>query len=214
MDYGPPGSSVYGISQARILVWVAIPFSRGSFQPKDWTRASLNPSPSSQHQSAACGWESWGMEGVSSFLLWPLKLGLIYLLKGFLGGASGKEPSCQWKRHKRSGFNPWVRKIPWRRAWPPTPVFLPGELHGQRSLSSYCPYAKNQTWLMQLSTHVYLQKDGRFIKYTLKSTFPNWTHPCTDTQIKRINQHPQKPLLGSPALEKALKKEGKESNTC
>ena len=74
--------------------------------------------------------------------------------------------------------------------------------------------AKSRTWLMQLSTHVYLQKYGRFIKYTLKSTFPNWTHPCTDTQIKRINQHPQKPLLGSPALEKALKKEGKESNTC
>ena len=35
---------------------------------------------------------------------------------------------------KRCGFNPWVRKIPWRRAWQPTPVFLPTESHGQRSL--------------------------------------------------------------------------------
>ena len=33
-----------------------------------------------------------------------------------------------------TGFDPWVRKIPWRREWPPTPVFLPGESHGQRSL--------------------------------------------------------------------------------
>ena len=38
---------------------------------------------------------------------------------------------------KRSGFNPWVRKIPWRRKWQATPVFLPGEPHGQRSLAGY-----------------------------------------------------------------------------
>jgi len=37
----------------------------------------------------------------------------------------------------RCGFDPWVRKIPWRRAWQPTPVFLPGESHGQRSLVGY-----------------------------------------------------------------------------
>ena len=36
-------------------------------------------------------------------------------------------------------FDPWVGKIPWRRAWQPTPVFLPGESHGQRSLVSYSP---------------------------------------------------------------------------
>ena len=40
---------------------------------------------------------------------------------------------------KRSGFDPWVGNIPWRRAWKPTPVFLPGESHGQRSLVSYSP---------------------------------------------------------------------------
>ena len=34
-------------------------------------------------------------------------------------------------------FNPWVRKMPWRREWPPTPIFLPGEFHGQRSLVGY-----------------------------------------------------------------------------
>ena len=35
--------------------------------------------------------------------------------------------------------DPWVRKIPWRRKWQPTPVFLPGESHGQRSLAGYSP---------------------------------------------------------------------------
>ena len=49
---------------------------------------------------------------------------------GFPGGASGTEPTCQCMRHKRRGFNPWVRKIPWRRAWQPTTAFLPGESHG------------------------------------------------------------------------------------
>ena len=38
-----------------------------------------------------------------------------------------KEPACQCRRHKRCGFDPWVGKIPWRRTWQPTPVFLPGE---------------------------------------------------------------------------------------
>ena len=48
----------------------------------------------------------------------------------FLGGFSGKESTGQWRRRKRRGFDPWVRKISWRRSWQPTPVFLPGEGHG------------------------------------------------------------------------------------
>ena len=47
---------------------------------------------------------------------------------------------------RRCGFDPWIREIPWRRAWQPTPVFLPGESHGQRSLVGYSPWVtKNQT---------------------------------------------------------------------
>ena len=59
--------------------------------------------------------------------------------RAFPGGASGKEPACQCRRHKRHKFDPWVRKIPWRRARQPTPVFLPGESHGQRSLVGCSP---------------------------------------------------------------------------
>ena len=40
---------------------------------------------------------------------------------------------------RRHGFDPWVRKIPWRRTWQHTPVFLPGKSHGQGSLAGYSP---------------------------------------------------------------------------
>ena len=53
---------------------------------------------------------------------------------GFPGGPSGKESTCQCRRFKRWKFDPWIGKIPWRRAWRPIPVFLPGESRGQRSL--------------------------------------------------------------------------------
>ena len=55
---------------------------------------------------------------------------------GFSVDASGKEPACQCRKHKRRGFDPWVGKI----LWQPTPVFLPGEFHGQRSLASCSPW--------------------------------------------------------------------------
>ena len=51
----------------------------------------------------------------------------------FPGDANGKESAYQHRRHKKSGFDTWVRKIPWRRAWQSTPVLLPGESNGQRS---------------------------------------------------------------------------------
>ena len=55
----------------------------------------------------------------------------------FPGSASGKESTCQCRSWDRHGFDPWVRKIPWRRKWQPTPVFLPGEFQEQRSLAGY-----------------------------------------------------------------------------
>ena len=51
--------------------------------------------------------------------------------------ASGKEPTCKCRRHKRPGFDPWVGKILWRRTWQSTPVYLPGESHRQKSLTGY-----------------------------------------------------------------------------
>ena len=54
--------------------------------------------------------------------------------KGLPRWLSGKESACQCRRYR---LDPWVRKIPWRREWIPTPVFLPGESHGQRSLVGF-----------------------------------------------------------------------------
>ena len=65
-------------------------------------------------------------------------------LLGFPDGASGKEPACQCRRHKRHRFDSWVGKIPWRRALQPTPVFLPGESRGQRSLVGYSTWGRTE----------------------------------------------------------------------
>ena len=68
-----------------------------------------------------------------------------FLPLSFPAGASGKEPDCQCKKHKRFEFDPWVGKIPWNRKWQATPVFLPGEVHGQRRLLGYSPWGHKES---------------------------------------------------------------------
>ena len=133
MDCSPPGSSVPGVLQARVLERVATPSPRG-------------PSPL---RTDLC-YLHW-QEG--SF---PLSR---------LGSPKSSVDQCQVRereitlrikekgRGRRQGFNSWVRKIPWRRAWPPTPVFWAGEPHGHRSLVG-C----SRTRLKQLSTHTTLKR--------------------------------------------------------
>ena len=65
--------------------------------------------------------------------------------EGFPGGSGVKNSPCQCRRHKRRGFDPWVKKIPYRRTWQPTPVFLPGKFHGQRSLAGYSPWVGKES---------------------------------------------------------------------
>ena len=55
------------------------------------------------------------------------------------GGTSGKEPTWQCRRHKRCQFDPWVRKISWKRTWQLTLLYLLRESYGHRSLESYSP---------------------------------------------------------------------------
>ena len=64
---------------------------------------------------------------------------------------SGKELACQCRRLKRCGFDPWVRKIPWRRKWQPTSVFLPGESHGWRSLVGYSPWGRTESDMTEVT---------------------------------------------------------------
>ena len=72
---------------------------------------------------------------------------------GLPGGSVDKEPACQCRRHRRLGFNSRIGKISWRRAWQPTPIFLPGESHGQRSLVSYSPCCCNESDMTVVTEH-------------------------------------------------------------
>ena len=70
-------------------------------------------------------------------------------------GAGGKEPVCQCRRHKRHRLDPWVGKIPWRRKWQPTPVFLPGESHGQWSLAGYTLWGRKESDVTEVTYHAH-----------------------------------------------------------
>ena len=72
----------------------------------------------------------------------------------------GASPVAQWlriclrcRRHRRPGFDPWVGKMPRRRAWQPTPVLLPGESHGQRSLVGYSPWGHKESDTTEVTEH-------------------------------------------------------------
>ena len=71
---------------------------------------------------------------------------------------SGKESSCQGRKHKRHRFNPWVGNMPWSRKWQPTLVLLPGKFHGQRSLVGYSAWDCKELEMTdntQHTTHMY-----------------------------------------------------------
>ena len=81
-------------------------------------------------QRSLAGYSAWNHRRVRHDRVIETSLSHTYIT----GSTSGKEPTCQCRRLQRLRFVPWVRKIPCRRAQQPTPVFLPGESHGQRSL--------------------------------------------------------------------------------
>ena len=81
-------------------------------------------------------------------------------------GTRGKESTCQYRRHKRHSFNPWVGKILWSRKWQHTPVFLPGKFYEQRILMGYRPCCcKDQAWLCSCTCV--------FHSITMKLPFPS-----------------------------------------
>ena len=85
---------------------------------------------------------------------------------GFPGGSAGKEFACQGGR---CGFHPWVRKIPWRRKWQPSPVFLSGKFLGRWSLVVYSlGVAKESDTTEQLSAHSHLSRSTPRVLLSLK----------------------------------------------
>ena len=74
------------------------------------------------------------------------------MFRGFPGGSVGKESACyagDRLQCQKPGFDHWVGKIPWKRKWQPTPVFLPGKSQGQRSMVGYIVHGvaeSDTTW--------------------------------------------------------------------
>ena len=63
----------------------------------------------------------------------------------FPGSSNGKESTCPCRRCRICGFDSWAGKVPWRRAWQSSLVFLPGECHGQRSLVGYSQWGHKES---------------------------------------------------------------------
>ena len=180
MVCGPPGSSVHGILWARIPEWFAISFSRGSSLPRDWTWVScigrwilyqrtimeafyilyyfLKLLVDLQCYVSCTYTARWFSLYINLFFLNFLSIIVYYKILNivpcaFLVAQSLKRLPAM----RKTGFDPWVGKTPWRRKWQPTPVVLPGGLqstgpqrvrHGwATSLSLFLCYIVSSCWL-------------------------------------------------------------------
>ena len=123
MDYSP---SVHGILQARILVWVALPFSRGSSQPRDQTQVSHTACRFFTIWACVRAYTEKAMAPHSSTLAWKIPW--------------MEEPGRLQSMGSQRVRHEWVTSLSlftfmhWRRKWQPTPVCLPGESQGWPSL--------------------------------------------------------------------------------
>ena len=120
--------------------WSGLPFP----SPGDLPDPGIEPtSPVSLTKDKTLGLgvrnlSHWTTREVTKWIWFNLK-------KGFPSSTSVKEHTCQCRRHKSHRLNSWVGKIPWRRKWQPTPIFLSGESHGQRSLVVYSPWGHKES---------------------------------------------------------------------
>ena len=76
--------------------------------------------------------------GYLALFIYSIQIHWVWTRMGFVGGSVAKF-ACQHRRHR---FDPWV--VPWRWKWQPTPAFLPGKSHGQRSLVDYSPWGSQR----------------------------------------------------------------------
>ena len=108
---------------------------------------------------------------------------------------SGKESACQCRRHRRRGFDPWVWKIPWRKAWQP---FLPRKSHGQRRLVGYSLWGHKESGTTEhgenthTPSHTYLLKvvcppKSAFLEGELHIHTHTHTHTHTQNYFSRLS---------------------------
>ena len=117
----------------------------------------------------------WFIIAVTCFTLasnWQtpnLKLRQLFSPYGLPRWLSGKESALS---SRKLAFDPWVRKMPWRKKWQPSPVFLPGESHGQRSLVGYSPRGHKEsdtTSKLHRHYHLALLWDLNILKRTVQT---------------------------------------------
>ena len=104
---------------------------------------------------------------------WKWENKQIYSLRAFLMAQWVKNPPAR-KGHRRRSFSSWVGKIPWRRKWQPTPVFLPGQPHGQRSLVGYSPWGHKELDTTEQLTHTHTQQ--YWVQTISRSRRPSRSH--------------------------------------
>ena len=99
-----------------------------------------------------------------------------YLFYGFSWWLSSKESACQCRRHRRRGFHPWVGKLPWRRKWQPTPVFLPGEILRTEEPGGLRPKVmKSPTWLSNWAcTYLFYSNAERLASWPFAKGSQQW----------------------------------------
>jgi len=119
----------------------------------DWRESEWIPRVGDGQGGLACC-DSWGRKEseTTEWLIWS---DLIWSSFGFPMWCSGKDPAWWCRRLKRHGFDPWVRKTPWRRIWQPAPAFLPGEFHGQRNLVDYSPWGQKESDMTERLTRLH-----------------------------------------------------------
>ena len=134
----------------------------------------------------------------------------LYSSKGFTGSSIGKSIRLQCRR---TGLDPWVWKVPWRRNWRPTPVFLPGKSHGGRSLAGCGQWGhKGVTTepLTLLTIHVEcILNIFPFFRITVMhcpqhvdKAWPiyNWTHSADSSPMMHLMQRPISQLKQLPVV--------------
>ena len=91
-------------------------------------------------------------------------------LTGFPGRASGKEHTCQCRRCEKCGFSHLVEKSPWRGAWQPTPIFLPGESHGPKNLVGYSLRGCKELDTTEVTSHAHTHTHTHTHTHLLNTT--------------------------------------------
>ena len=107
---------------------------------------------------------------------------------GFPGDASGKFLACQCRRHKRHRFNPWIRKVPWRRARHPLQCSCLENPHGQRHLVTYSPLGCKESDTTEVTQQACPGKSKEYKQSEVGTLLPSWKNKQIPTELEQEEQ--------------------------